>query len=391
MPKAAAAPARFWRETDLDVSIPFWMYIIGFPLLLGPLVTVHELGHYWVGRWFGVQAQAFSIGFGKELFGWTDRRGTRWKLSVLPLGGYVQFKGDMNPASMPERAPAKRDFDGSFHNAALWKRALIVLAGPMTNLLVTILIIAGFFAVIGKPVAVSPERQLTIAGFTATSPGRQAGLELGDRIVAIDGRTMTDFHDVQDAVLLYPGKRIAITVERDGRERVVAVTTGSFEQKDRFGNLSRIGLIGIVPKGEQFEYVAENPLQSVISASAYSADMVRMMVTGIGQILVGDRSVRELGGPVKIAKFSGEFLSLGPLAFLNFVALISINLAFINLLPIPGLDGGHLAFYAAEAVRRKPVGQRGQEVAYRTGMALVLMLMIFVTINDLVSLPVFGK
>ncbi|MXP27321.1 RIP metalloprotease RseP [Porphyrobacter algicida] len=367
------------------------MYIVGFPLLLGPLVTVHELGHYLVGRWFGVQAQAFSIGFGKEILGWTDSRGTRWKLSVLPLGGYVQFKGDMNPSSMPERAPEKQDFDGTFHNASLWKRALIVLAGPMTNLVVTILIIAGFFTLIGRPVPVSPERQLTIASFTDTSPARKAGLKLGDRIVAIDGKTMTDFRDVQDAVMLYPDRTLGITVERDGTARTIDVTTESFEQKDRFGNLSKIGLIGVVPEGVKFDYRPEGPIQSVISATEYSADMVRMMVTGIGQIFTGERSVRELGGPVKIAKFSGEFLSLGPLAFLNFVALISINLAFINLLPIPGLDGGHLAFYAAEAVRRKPVGPRGQEMAYRTGMALVLMLMIFVTINDLVSLPVFGN
>lgn len=367
------------------------MYILGFPLLLGPLVTVHELGHYLVGRWFGVQAQIFSIGFGKELIGWTDRRGTRWKLSALPLGGYVQFKGDMNPSSMPERSANAADFDGTFHNAALWKRALIVLAGPMTNLLVTIAIIAGFFALIGKPVAVAPERQLTIAAFTKDSPARSAGLKIGDRIVSIDGKPMKDFHDVQDAVMLYPGKRLAITVDSSGEQRVVDVTTTSFEQKDRFGNISRIGLIGIVPEGASFDYQPQGPLESVGLAVDYSVDMVRMMITGIGQIITGQRSVDELGGPVKIAKFSGEYLSLGPLAFLNFVALISINLAFINLLPIPGLDGGHLAFYAAEAVRRKPVGVRGQEMAYRTGMALVLMLMIFVTINDLVNLPLFGE
>lgn len=375
----------------MSSSIPFWMYILGFPLLLGPLVTVHELGHYLVGRWFGVQAQIFSIGFGKELIGWTDRRGTRWKLSALPLGGYVQFKGDMNPSSMPERSAHAADFDGTFHNAALWKRALIVLAGPMTNLLVTIAIIAGFFALIGKPVAVAPERQLTIAAFTKDSPARSAGLKIGDRIVSIDGKPMKDFHDVQDAVMLYPGKRLAITVDSSGEQRVVDVTTTSFEQKDRFGNISRIGLIGIVPEGASFDYQPQGPLESVGLAVDYSVDMVRMMITGIGQIITGQRSVDELGGPVKIAKFSGEYLSLGPLAFLNFVALISINLAFINLLPIPGLDGGHLAFYAAEAVRRKPVGVRGQEMAYRTGMALVLMLMIFVTINDLVNLPLFGE
>lgn len=191
--------------------------------------------------------------------------------------------------------------------------------------------------------------------------------------------------------MLYPDKRLAVTIERDGAERTLPVTTASVEQKDRFGNVSRIGLIGVRPAGAAFDFERQGPFASVALASHYSVDIVRMMVTGIGQILTGERSVKELGGPVKIAKYSGEQLSLGPLAFINFVALISLNLAFINLLPIPGLDGGHLAFYAAEAVRRKPVGPRGLELAYRTGMALVLMLMLFVTFNDLVSLPIFGS
>lgn len=379
--------AKCWSWSELDASIPFWMYIVGFPLLLGPLVTLHELGHYLVGRWFGVQAEAFSVGFGKELAGFTDRHGTRWKLSALPLGGYVQFKGDMNPASVPDRtrsaAPVK---DGTFQNAPLWQRALIVAAGPVTNIIVTIAIFAGFFMAVGKPVAVAPERQLTVAAFSENSAAERAGIELGDRITAIDGKPMRDFRDLQDAVMLYPGKRLAVTVERDGTERTLPVTAASFEQEDRFGNVSRIGLIGVRPAGAAFDFEPQGPLASVAMAGQYSVDITRMMVTGIGQILSGERSVKELGGPVKIAKYSGEQLSLGPLAFINFVALISLNLAFINLLPIPGLDGGHLAFYAAEAVRRKPVGPRGLELAYRTGMALVLMLMLFVTFNDLASL-----
>lgn len=371
----------------MDASIPFWMYVIGFPLLLGPLVTLHELGHYLVGRWFGVQAQAFSVGFGKELAGYTDRHGTRWKLSALPLGGYVQFKGDMNPASVPDRrAAGAPQRDGTFQNAPLWQRALIVAAGPATNILVTIAIFAGFFMAVGKPVAVEPEQALTVAGFSENSAAQRAGMAVGDRIVAIDGKPMRDFRDLQDAVMLYPGKQLEVTVERDGRERTLPVTAGSFEQKDRFGNVSRIGLIGVRPAGVAYEFERQGPLTSVAMAGQYSVDIVRMMVTGVAQIVTGERSVKELGGPVKIAKYSGEQLSLGPLAFINFVALISLNLAFINLLPIPGLDGGHLAFYAAEAVRRKPVGPRGLEMAYRTGMALVLMLMLFVTFNDLASL-----
>lgn len=375
----------------MDASIPFWMYLIGFPLLLGPLITLHELGHYLVGRWFGVEAEAFSVGFGKEVAGWTDSRGTRWKLSALPLGGYVQFKGDMNPASVPEAHAADDHSRGGFHQASLWKRALIVFAGPATNVLIALVIFAGFFAFYGQPVAADPERQLTIEAFPEQSPAREAGLEVGDRILAIEGKAVEDFAAVQDAVMLYPGRTLAFTVARDGTERSYPVRVRAEEMTDRFGNSSKIGLVGIQSAGSDYVYERAGPIAAIGLAVDHSIGVMDMMLTGIAQIFTGERSVQELGGPVKIAKYSGEQLSMGAITFVNFVALISLNLAFINLLPIPALDGGHLAFYAAEAIRRKPVGQRSQELAYRTGMALVLMLMIFVTINDLVSLPVFGN
>ncbi|MEC7953456.1 MAG: RIP metalloprotease RseP [Pseudomonadota bacterium] len=380
----------------MELNLPLWLYyVIGFPLLLGPLVTIHELGHYLVGRWFGVHAEAFSIGFGKEIWGFTDRRGTRWKLSVLPLGGYVQFKGDMNPASIPDPQAARHasaeERQGSFHHAALWKRALIVFAGPATNILLTLAIFAGFFAFYGKPVPADAEQQLAVAEFAEVSPAREAGIEVGDRIVAVEGERMEDFRDVQDSIMLYPGRTLDITVDRGGAERTFAVPVRSVEMEDRFGNVSKVGLIGIASGASAFEFEPQGVIASLGLAVDHSIGIVDMMVTGIGQIFTGERSVQELGGPVKIAKFSGEQLSLGGMAFINFVALISLNLAFINLLPIPALDGGHLAFYAAEAIRRKPVGPRGTEVAYRAGVALVLMLMVFVTINDLVHLPVFGN
>lgn len=369
-------------------SPPFWMYLIGFLLLLGPLVTIHEFGHYLVGRFFGVKANAFSIGFGKELAGFTDRRGTRWKLSALPLGGYVQFKGDMNAASMPDQSAGSsatdEPFDGSFHKADLWKRALIVFAGPATNIIVAIAIFAAFALAIGKPV-ISP----VVGGFSEQSVARDAGLEIGDRITGLNGQPVTDFYEVVDEILPYPGRELIMTVERDGDALTIPLTAQSVVRKDQFGNEGRIGQIGVMPRSGEF--VQLGPLESV----AYAADEIwkitGMMVSGIGQIISGDRSVKELGGPIKIAKYSGEQLSLGLLPFIGFVALISINLAFINLLPIPGLDGGHLAFYAAEAVRRKPIGPRGQEMAFRVGMALVLGLMVFVTANDILSLPVFGS
>ena len=380
----------------MELNLPLWLYyVLGFPLLLGPLITIHELGHYLVGRWFGVHAEAFSVGFGKEIAGFTDRRGTRWKLSALPLGGYVQFKGDMNPASIPDADAAALASDedriGSFHHAALWKRALIVFAGPATNILLTLAIFAGFFALYGKPVPADAAQQMTVAEFAEVSPARAAGIEIGDRIVAVEGERMEDFRDVQDSIMLYPGRTLDITVDRGGAERTFAVPVRSVEMEDRFGNVSKVGLIGIASGASAFEFEPQGVIASLGLAVDHSIGIVDMMVTGIGQIFTGERSVQELGGPVKIAKFSGEQLSLGGMAFINFVALISLNLAFINLLPIPALDGGHLAFYAAEAIRRKPVGPRGTEVAYRAGVALVLMLMVFVTINDLVHLPVFGN
>lgn len=368
---------------------PFWMYIAGFLLMLGPLVTVHELGHLLVGRLFGVKADAFSVGFGKELAGFTDRQGTRWKLSALPLGGYVQFKGDMNPASVPD-ADAPRE-EGSFQHAALWKRALIVAAGPVTNLLVAVAIFAAFFAILGKPTITGAEDSRVIGSFAEGSAAEKAGLRLGDSIIAIDGAPITDFNDLRTAVALRPDKRLEFTVERAGEQITVPITTARKVDIDRFGNESAIGQIGVSPAGGSYVLEDVGVLEAIPLAAVQCWDLMGMMITGIKQIIVGDRSFDELGGPLKIAKYSGEQLSLGPLEFINFAALISLNLAFINFLPIPALDGGHLMFYLAEAIRRKPVGPQVTEWAYRTGIALVLMLMVVVTVNDLFSLPLFGS
>jgi regulator of sigma E protease len=378
---------------DLIETPPFWFYLAGFILLLGPLVTVHEFGHYLVGRLFGVGVEVFSVGFGKELAGYTDRRGTRWRLSALPLGGYCQFKGDMNPASIPDAAavaamsPGERD--GNFHHAPLWQRSLIVLAGPLTNLIVAVAIFAAFFMAIGKPVQVDPAETNVVQRFAAGSVAAAAGVEVGDRIVAIDGAEVAEFRDITERVLMHPGKPIVLAVERDGERLRIPMTIGSAVESDRFGNESRIGRLGVWSSPIRYEPVGL--VEATRLGFAECANLMRMMVTGIGQIVTGERSVDELGGPIKIAKFSGEQLSLGWIAFVGFAALISLNLAFINLLPIPALDGGHLVFYAAEAVRRKPVGQRGQELAFRAGVAVILALMLFVTVNDLLSLPIFGR
>lgn len=361
--------------------------LIAFALVLGPLIVVHELGHYLVGRLFGVKAEAFSVGFGKELAGWTDSRGTRWKLSALPLGGYVQFAGDMNAVSMPENVEddglTDEERARTFHVKPLWQRSLIVLAGPLTNLAFAVAIFAAFNLAYGKVVAV-PE----IAELVENSAAQEAGLQIGDRVVSINGNAISSFTDIPMHVVPYPGRTVTVTVERDGSILALPVTIGREIETDRFGNEARIGRLGI--GAGTAEVVEVGPIESVTLGVGQSFDIMRMMAAGIGQIITGERSVDELGGPIKIAKYSGEQFSLGWSQFVSFAALISINLAFINLLPIPALDGGHLAFYAAEAVRRKPLGVRSQEWAFRTGLALVLALMLFVTINDLAALRFFG-
>jgi regulator of sigma E protease len=371
----------------LTESPSIFLMILGFLLVLGPLVTIHELGHYLVGRWFGVKANAFSIGFGKELVGWADKRGTRWKLSAIPLGGYVQFAGDMNPASQPSQewlALPDEERKQTFQAKPLWQRALIVAAGPFTNFLVAVAILGAFNLAYGKLV-IPP----VVAGVAEDSAAARAGLRQGDRILASDGKRVDSFDQLRDRVVPFPDYDIVLKVKRGDSVFDVDFRIPSAVERDRFGNETRIGRLGIMSSPGKF--VPVGPVEAVALGVKQSGDIMVMMGQGIVQIVTGKRTVEELGGPIKIAKYSGEQLSLGWQPFVYFVALISINLAFINLLPIPALDGGHLVFYASEAIRRKPIGARSQEWAYRTGIAFVLALMVFVTINDIASLPLFGS
>jgi regulator of sigma E protease len=365
----------------------FLFTILAFLLVIGPLIFVHELGHYFVGRWFGVKAEAFSIGFGREIFGWTDKRGTRWKIGWLPLGGYVRFKGDMNPASTPTDewlALPPEERAETFQAKSLWKRFLIVLAGPVTNFLVAILVYVALFASYGVP--------RTPAVVPAVSPGSAAaaaGFRPGDQIVAVEGTTIDRFEDFQRTILIHPGEPLHFELERAGRPVELVATPRAIILRDRFGNQSRIGQLGIaVPP----KVIVEVPAHQVVGeAIAQTGSTVRMMVITMSQLVMGTRSLKEMGGPLKIAQISGQQASLGWLDFVLFVSLISINLGFINLLPIPLLDGGHLLFYAIEGVRRKPLRPEAQEWAFRTGFAVLLALMIFVTLNDLASFGLFSK
>ena len=295
----------------------------------------------------------------------------------------------MNPASVPD--PDAPSEEGSFQHAALWKRAVIVAAGPITNLVIAIAIFAAFFAIIGKPVIVGGQDSRTIGAFTDDSAAQAAGLKVGDLVVSIDGRPIRDFTELKAKVALHPGKQMMFMVERAGETIEYSVTTSRIQRTDNFGNVSTEGLIGVAPAGGKYELQKVGVLEAIPLGAKQSWDFMGMMITGIQQIITGERSVDELGGPLKIAKFSGEQMSMGAAAFIHFAALISLNLAFINFLPIPALDGGHLMFYAAEAIRKKPVGPQVTEWAYRTGIALVLMLMVVVTVNDIFSLPIFGS
>lgn len=361
--------------------------ILAFLLVIGPLIFIHELGHYFAGRWFGVKAEAFSIGFGREIFGWTDKRGTRWKVGWMPLGGYVKFKGDMNPASTPSdewlALPAEERAE-TFQAKKLWQRFIIVAAGPVTNFLFAILVYIALFATYGQP-----RTPPVISAIEQGSAAETAGLRLGDRIVRIDGREIARFEDIGSYVSIRPNQAMSVELLRSGAPVILDVIPRSVEMEDRFGNKAQIGQLGIRSSGVE---VARLPAHQVVGAAlGQTVNTVKMMVTTIGQVIRGQRSLKEMGGPLKIAQFSGQQASLGWLDFVLFMSLISINLGFINLLPIPLLDGGHLLFYTIEGVRRKPLNPQAQEWAFRTGLAVLLALMIFVTFNDLASFGLFAK
>ncbi len=356
----------------------FWS-ILFFVLAISPLVFIHEMGHYLVGRWCGVRADVFSIGFGKALAQWTDRRGTRWQIGWLPLGGYVRFAGDMSPVSQAsddwlKMPPEERN--RTFQSKTVWQRALIVAAGPTINFLFAVIVLAGLFSFYGEP------RVAPVIG--AVQPGTAAaaaGLRVGDRIVAIEGQPIARYEEIATLVQVRAGLATRIDILRGAVPFSVSATPRSTIMTDLTGAKLPMGILGIMSgKVERVKLsLAELPGASI----RFTVVSVREMIQRMGQIVFGERSVRELGGPVKIAKVSAVVATFGFGDFIGFMAMISINLGFINLLPIPTLDGGHLMFYAAEAVRRRPLPIQAQEWAFRGGLALVLAFMVFVTANDL--------
>ena len=365
---------------------PLWLILIAFVCALGPLVFFHELGHYLVARAFGIAAETFSIGFGHEILGWTDKQGTRWKVGWLPLGGYVKFVGDMGPASEPseESAIPPEYRDRAFQLRPVWQRFLVVLAGPAANFLLAILIYAALFAVAGKP-----HTPNVIETVQADSPAEQAGLRAGDRVDSIGGEEVSSFEDLQRIVGLHPGMPVEIVIARAGQSLTVHATLGVRTERDRFGQEFRVGRLGILQTHQVIERVPVTQL--LPTATEYTVVITRSMIDGLGQIITGRQGTENVGGPIKIAQIAGQQATLGALPFFALLALFSINLGFINLLPVPMLDGGHLFFYAIEAVRRRPLSAKALDWAFRGGLAVILALVLFTTINDLGSIGLWDR
>jgi regulator of sigma E protease len=356
---------------------PLWLILVAFVCALGPLVFFHELGHYLVARLFKVPAEVFSIGFGRELVGWTDKQGTRWKVAWLPLGGYVKFVGDMGPASTPTDLSEVPEHlrDRMFQLRPVWQRFLIVLAGPLANFILAIIILSSFFAFVGTPVT------NVVGAVQAKTAAASAGIRPGDRIMSVAGLSTPTFDDIFRVTALRPQETVDVAVERGGNIQLVRLTLKSEKMKDPTGQEFRRGVLGIYPI-----LAARDPVsvgKAIPMAVDYTGRMTRSIVDGLVQLVRGRVSPKQLGGPIKIARIAGEGAAQGPIQFVGLLALLSINLGFINLLPVPMLDGGHLFFYGVEAVRRRPVSAEALDWSFRGGLALILMLMIFVTGNDL--------
>jgi regulator of sigma E protease len=359
-------------------------YVIPALFVLMIVVFFHELGHFMVGRWCGVTISEFSIGFGKELFGFYDKHGTRWKVSAVPLGGYVKFLGDENAASVPDQEAlnslGKDDREGSLHSKSLWARAAIVAAGPFANFLLSIVIFGMLLFLYGKPM--TPARVDAIAPDSAAA---EAGFEVGDIMLSIDGQTIKSFADVQGIVALSSGDALAVVVDRDGQKITVMTTPRRTEVTDQFGNKQKIGVLGIrhEARPEDVVRMQYGPLEAVWGGVTETYAIVERTLGYVGRIFVGKEDADQLGGPIRVAQVSGQVATLGIVALVNLAAILSVSIGLLNLFPIPMLDGGHLVFYALEGIRGKPLSAKSQEVGFRIGLALVFSLMIFATFNDI--------
>ncbi len=354
--------------------------VFAFLIILSTIVFIHEFGHYIVARWCGVKIETFSIGFGKEIFGWTDKHQTRWKFSLVPLGGYVKMFGDASEAStadtdkLAQMTPEERAV--SFHYKPLPKKAAVVAAGPMFNFLLTIGIFTWMIFHNGLATT-EPIVGETIPG----TPAAEAGLKTGDRILSMDGKKVKRFHDIPRFLLTNTGKPVALEIEREGENLSLSITPRLVEVDDGLGNKAMQPQIGF--KAMEMRVEEYGIFGSVWQAVKRTWYLIDTTIDYLGQMITGERSATELKGPIGIAKLSGQAADQGFSTVIWFMALLSANLGFVNILPIPPLDGGHLVFYAIEGARGRPMAERFQEWGYRAGFALVMMLMAFTVFNDI--------
>jgi regulator of sigma E protease len=362
-------------------------YIIPFLFVLTIVVFFHELGHFLVARWCGVKVLVFSIGFGPEIIGFNDRHGTRWKLAAIPLGGYVKFFGDENAASVPDQAAVAKmnasERRESFFHQPVAGRAAIVAAGPIANFILAIAIFACIFMFYGKQTTTA-----RVDSIQADSAAAAAGFKPGDLVLEIDGRKVEVFSDMQRIVGSSAGQRLQITVERDGQRVVLSAIPTLREIKDNFGNVHRVGVLGISRSmaPDDLKLEKSNPLKAVWLGVEETWFVVERTMSYLGGVVVGREAADQLGGPIRIAQVSGQVATAGFVPLLHLAAVLSVSIGLLNLFPVPLLDGGHLLFYAIEAIRGRPLSERAQEYGFRIGLALVLMLMVFATFNDIIHL-----
>ncbi len=358
-------------------------YVVPFLFVLTIVVFFHELGHFLVARWCGVRVMVFSVGFGPELLGFNDKHGTRWKLSAIPLGGYVKFFGDENAASVPDQETIKEMSEtekrDSFFHKTVGQRAAVVAAGPLSNFMLASVIFATVFTPYGKPA--TPARVDTVQ---PDSAAQAAGFQQGDLIVAINGKKIETFTDMQRLVSTSAGETLNVEVDRGGARQTLRATPKMTEIKDNFGNVHRMGVLGIT--GARGEPVRVDPLTAAKLGVEETWFVVERTLSYIGGVVVGKESADQLGGPIRIAQVSGQVATAGFVALIHLAAVLSISIGLLNLFPIPLLDGGHLLFYAFEALRGRPLSERAQEYGFRFGLAFVLLLMLFATYNDLLHL-----
>jgi len=362
-------------------------WIVPFLVVLGVVVFVHEMGHFLVARFFGVTVDAFSIGFGPEIFAFVDRYGTRWRLAVIPLGGYVKFKGDDNAASVPSREDLGRlseeERRGNFHAKPVAQRAAVVAAGPIANFILAIFILTFWFIFVGK--AILEPRVETIEPGSAAEA---AGIKPGDLIVGIGGSRVQSFDEVQRVVVMSAGTELDVTVERGGVEIPLKATPRLKETTDKFGNSMKIGLLGIARPTKREDVVMHtyDPVSAFSMSLSETWFWMKQPLVFIERLSTGNASADDLGGVIRIAELSRDVASVSVVELFRWIAIISINIGLMNLFPIPLLDGGHLLFYGIEAIRGRPLSERTLEIGFRIGFALVIMLMIFATRNDVIHL-----